>query len=552
MFEDIPNLDLLSDLSGRSVLVRADLNAPLHRQDNGAMGIADDFRIQQALPTLRWLVDRGATVTVASHLGRPRGRYHADLGIDPVRRRLNQLVPGVTVMENLRFDPGEEGNDPAFGAKLVRGQQFYVNDAFGACHRAHASIVYPPQVLPSVAGLLLGRELQAMATVLDTPARAFTVVVGGAKVTDKLGTIAALARRADQVLIGGAMALTFLAAQGRKVGASPIDETALDTCASLLDSAAPIVTPDDLVIVPVGDDPTHLSAEHIQAEHIQAEQIQIVSGDVPAGWQALDIGPRSRQHFADAISQSATVLWNGPMGRFEDPRFADGTSAVAHAIAACRGYTVVGGGDTVAAVRALHLAEQIDHLSSGGGAMLELLERGDLPGIAALRSQPFKPAAPRSQPARSSTPPAGSPPPDKAVPTPRPEASAQPVSAATMLGNLELPQPVQVPHAATLAEVATTLTDRHVSAVLVGTHPVWLVTEHDIAGALAAGLDPEASVDHIANRTPRWITTGSTVRDAVDMMVQRHVRELLVISPEGAVVGILPLALAARILLSRS
>jgi len=514
MFDDIPTLDDLGDLAGRRVLVRCDLNVPLRRQDGDAMVVADDFRIRAALPTLRWLVDRGAAVTVASHLGRPHGRVEPDLAIDPVRRRLAEFVPGLTVLENLRFDPGEEQGDPDFGARLVLDQDCYVDDAFGACHRAHASIVYPPTVLPSAGGLLLQRELAAMALVLDSPPRPFTVVVGGAKVADKLGTIGALARRADRVLIGGAMASTFMAAQGRHMGQSTVDSDAIDACAALLASGAPIELPEDLVIT---------STEPTGPDH-KAGDIQTVSGDIPAGWQAFDIGPRSRQRFASAIAGSATVLWNGPVGRFEDPSFAAGTWAVAAAVAHCRGYSVVGGGDTVAAVRSLGLAEQIDHLSSGGGAMLQLLEQGDLPGLAALRSGRV---APRRH-ARV-TPPA-------------------PASPRT-LDQMKLSEPVRVGHGSTIRDVAATMADHHVSCVFVGSHPMWLVTEHDVAGALAAGLDADASIDLIANRTPRWITTASTVRDAVDMMVQRRIRELLVLTPEGAPAGVLSLAEASRLLL---
>ncbi len=519
MFDDIPTLDDLGELAGRAVLVRCDLNVPLRRRDGEGVVVGDDFRVQSALPTLRWLVDRGAKVTVASHLGRPHGRPDPYLAIDPVRRRLAELVPGLTVLENLRFDPGEESGDRTFGARLVKGQDAYVNDAFGACHRAHTSIVYPPTVLPSAAGLLLRRELRAMAAVLDKPPRPFTVVVGGAKIADKLGTIGALAARADRVLVGGAMAFTFLAAQGRYLGESVVDGAAVQACAALLESGAPIELPEDLVIAPA--DAT--------APDRAPVGVRVVTGDVPAGWQALDIGPRSRQHFAKQIAASATVLWNGPVGRFEDPRFIEGTRAVAAAVAHCRGYSVVGGGDTVAAVRSLGLAERIDHLSSGGGAMVQLLEQGDLPGIAALRAS-----------TTAAVPTTRRPPGHRVLPSPASEMT---------LDQVDLVQPVGVGKGATLREVAATMTDSHTSCVFVGVHPLWLVTEHDVAGALAAGLEADAPVELVANRTPRWITTSSTVRDAVDMMVQRHIRELVVITPDGVPAGALPLADASRLLM---
>ena len=399
MFDDVPRLADLGPVSGRSVLVRADLNVRLLRSVRGPMVVADDFRILAARRTIGWLADHGARVTVAGHLGRPRGR-DPRLAMGPVRARLEQLVPGVTVLENLRFDPGEEANDPAFGAELVQGQDLYVNDAFGACHRAHASIVFPPTVLPSAAGHLLGHELDSLAEVVESPARPFVLVVGGAKVRDKLGTIRALAERADVLLVGGAMAFTFLAAQGRAVAESLVDESEVDECRELLRSGLEIELPIDL-IASSGTAAGRAAAAPKGAETGTATgsaagtaaggaprgsgEVRCFEGDLPAGWRAFDIGPKTRQRFRERIGRSGTVLWNGPMGVAEDARFASGTREVASAIAEAPGFTVVGGGDTVAVVRSLDLAARFDHVSSGGGAMLELIESGDLPGIAALR-----------------------------------------------------------------------------------------------------------------------------------------------------------------------
>jgi phosphoglycerate kinase len=376
MFEDIPRLEDLGPLAGRSVLVRADLNVPLRREPSGAYEVADQFRIVKAVPTLVWLRDRGAAVTVASHLGRPKGKVDEALRMEPVRRRLAMLVPGVEVLENLRFDPGEEAGDPAFGARLVQGHDCFVNDAFGACHRAHASIVYPPTVLSSASGLLLATELAALGRIIDHPARPFTVVAGGLKVVDKLATLRALAGSADRMAVGGAMALTFLAATGRRVGDSPVEAPELGPCRSFLALGTPVTLPTDLVAVRVTDD--HAGPG--------PADVDCFTGDVPKGWRVVDIGPDSRQRFVEQIEGSAALLWNGPMGVFEEPAFAEGTRVVAEAIAGCGGFTVVGGGDTVSAVRSFGLGDAYGHLSTGGGAMLELVRQGDLPGISALRA----------------------------------------------------------------------------------------------------------------------------------------------------------------------
>lgn len=378
MFEDIPQLEDLEPVEGRAVLVRADLNVPLQPATDGGREVADDFRIRKAVPTLRRLVDQGAVVTVASHLGRPKGHVDPVLSMAPVRRLLDQLVPGVRLLENLRFDPGEEANTPGFGAQLVAGQELYVNDAFAACHRAHASIVYPPGVLPSASGMLLAAELDAIGSVIDHPPRPFTVVAGGLKVADKLATLRALAGKAERVVVGGAMAMTFLLANGRQVGDSPVEPAEVEPCREFLRTGIPVALPTDVIAVPAGSVGT--GAARGPAD------VRCFEGDVPVGWQVVDIGPNTCAGFVEQIEGSASVLWNGPMGVFEDRPFEEGTRVIAEAVAGCGGFSVVGGGDTVTAVRRFGLEDRFGHLSTGGGAMLELVQLGDLPGLAALRA----------------------------------------------------------------------------------------------------------------------------------------------------------------------
>ena len=331
--------------------------------------IDDDLRIRAALPTIEWLRKHDvASVTACSHLGRPKGKPDPRYSMEPVRARLAELAPEVELLENLRFDPGEEGNDPAFVERLVAGRDLYVNDAFGSSHRAHASIVGPPARLPSAAGRLLAREVEVLGTLLHAPRRPFVAVLGGAKVHDKLGVIRALLARVDTLLVGGGMCFTFLAAQGHEVGDSLLEVDQLDACRELLAGPTPVLVPSDIVAAdPDGD------------------EVRTVSRDVPRRWRGFDIGPGTAAEFADAIVEAGTVFWNGPMGVFEDERFAAGTRAVAEAVAACRGFTVVGGGDSAAALAKFGLDGQVDHVSTGGGASLEYLEQGDLPGLAALR-----------------------------------------------------------------------------------------------------------------------------------------------------------------------
>ena len=368
---DVPRLEDLGDLSGQRVLVRCDFNVPLADGE-----ITDDLRIRAALPTLRYLQDAGAHVTTCSHLGRPKGAPDPAYSMDPVRRRLAELAPGVELLENLRFEPGETADDPAFVARLVDGQDVYVNDAFGASHRAHASVVGPPRHLPSAAGRLLAREVEVLGGLRTSARRPFVGIMGGAKVSDKLGVIDALLDVVDELIVGGGMCFTFLAARGANVGSSLLEEDMVETCARLLDSGAPIHLPLDVTALGPGGKVGDPSA---------GGEVRQVGTSMPDGWMGLDIGPGTAVEFCDLIAEARTVLWNGPMGVFEDERFAAGTRTVAEAVAECRGFSVVGGGDSAAAARQFGVDDRMDHVSTGGGAALELIEQGDLPGLAALR-----------------------------------------------------------------------------------------------------------------------------------------------------------------------
>lgn len=361
----IPVLEDLGDVAGRRVLVRTDFNVPLHDGE-----ITDDFRIRAALPTITWLTERGAQVVCASHLGRPKGEANPKYSMDPVRARLAELAPGVELLENLRFDPGEERNDPAFAAKLVKGVDAYVDDAFGAAHRAHASIVGPPKTLPSAMGRLMQREVEVLLGLRDDPKHPFVAVLGGAKISDKLGVVEALLEVVDALVIGGAMCFTFLAAQGNPIGDSLFEPDQVDTCRRLLGLGKTIHLPEDIVGVDANGDYATFGTR------------------LPDGAKGFDIGPGSAAAFSDVIMEARTVFWNGPMGMFEDERFAAGTRTVAQAMADTKAFTVVGGGDSAAALAQFGLDDDVDHVSTGGGASLELLELGDLPGLAALREAP--------------------------------------------------------------------------------------------------------------------------------------------------------------------
>jgi phosphoglycerate kinase len=370
----VPVLEDLPPLEGKRVLLRADFNVPV--QDGQ---ITDDLRIRAALPTIEWLQAHGATVVACTHFGRPKGEPNPKYSVAPIRARLAELAPGVELLENLRFDKGEEGNDPAFVARLIEGFDAYVNDAFGASHRAHASIVGPPQHLPSAAGRLLAREVEVLLDMREHPNRPFVAVLGGSKVSDKLKVIEALLTVADELLIGGGMCFTFLKAQGHSIGDSLCEDDMVDTCKALLASGASIRLPSDV---------TALGPDGVIGDPSAGGDVRQLGTSVPAGWKGLDIGPGSAAEFSDVILDARTVFWNGPMGVFEDPRFEGGTRTVAEAVAETTGFTVVGGGDSAAAVAQFGLAARIDHISTGGGASLELLETGDLPGLAALRGEP--------------------------------------------------------------------------------------------------------------------------------------------------------------------
>jgi phosphoglycerate kinase len=370
----VPTLEDLPPVAGNRVLLRADFNVPLRDGE-----ITDDLRIRAALPTIRWLHDQGAQVVACTHLGRPKGKVDPRYSVEPVRARLAELAPGVELLENLRFDPGEEANAPAFVARLVDGFDAYVNDAFGASHRAHGSIVGPPQHLPSAAGRLLAREVEVLVGLRTDPKRPFVAILGGSKVSDKLEVIEALLAVADELLIGGGMCFTFLRALGNGVGDSLCEDDMVDACGALLDQHA------DRLILPT--DITALGPGGKLMDPGAGGDVRQVGTTVPDGWTGVDIGPGTAADFGDRVAEARTVFWNGPMGVFEDPRFEAGTRAVAQAVADTRAFTVVGGGDSAAALAQFGLADRVDHVSTGGGASLELLEQGDLPGLAALRGE---------------------------------------------------------------------------------------------------------------------------------------------------------------------
>ena len=380
----IPLLEDLPDLDGKRVLVRVDFNVPLHIGVRGKATVADDFRITAALPTLRRLQDEGADVVAASHLGRPPGAPDPRWEMDPVRARLEALCPGIGLTENLRFDPGEKANDPAFVQRLIEGFDAYVDEAFGAAHRAHASIVGPPQFLPSAAGLRFAEEVEVLGCLLENPARPFVAVVGGAKIADKLDVLRVLATKVDTLVVGGGMAFTFLAARGQHVGSSLYDEAHLQECRELLESGVQILLPTDTRALEPGG-----TFGPPSEGHGPRGSVKVVEGDLPDGWTGLDIGPDTAATFAEVVASAGTVLWNGPLGAFEDKRFAGGTRVVAEAVAHSAGFSVVGGGDSVSALDELGLAEQVDFVSTGGGASLSFIEmEGHLPGIDALRQAP--------------------------------------------------------------------------------------------------------------------------------------------------------------------
>jgi phosphoglycerate kinase len=374
----LPLIDRWGDLSGARVLVRVDFNCPVAERE-GRTVVTDDFRIRATLPLLEELQRRGALVTCMTHFGRPKGKVDEKYSVEPIRQALNGLITGVQLLENLRFNPGEEANDEAFGRSLCEGFDYFVNEAFGASHRAHASIMVPPTVLPSAAGPNLAREVSTILGALQTPVRPFVAIVGGAKIKDKLGITKVLVEKADTVIVGGGMAYTFASSQGRTIGGSLFDASFVDQCRDLL-ATGKVLIPTDAVGLRLGQpfgsdggpDPVHSFSENI-----------------PLDCEGLDIGPKSIASFEEAISTAKTILWNGPMGVFEDSRFARGTEAVARAVARTDATSVIGGGDSVAAVQQFGLQDEVTFVSTGGGASLELVELGDLPGLHALRTSPF-------------------------------------------------------------------------------------------------------------------------------------------------------------------
>ena len=377
------------DVASKRVLVRCDFNVPL---ENGE--ITDDRRITEALPTIEYLLKNGAAVILCSHMGRPKG-VTPEFSLKPVAERLSELLnqdvpllpdcvgkeveatckslkPGqVVLLENVRFHPEEEKNDPAFARQLANLADVYVNDAFGTAHRAHASTAGVADYLPSAAGFLIGKEIEFLDKAVNNPDRPFVAIMGGSKVKDKIALIDNLLPKVDTLSIGGGMAYTFLKAQGLEIGKSLLDEASIEYAGQLLrDNPGKLLIPTDFIIAPEFS-PTS-PATTVQADGIPADQM------------GLDIGPDSRATFAKIIEAAGTVLWNGPVGVFEMDAFAEGTKAVAQAMANCNGLTIVGGGDSAAAVEKFGFADDMSHVSTGGGASLEFLEGKELPGIAAL------------------------------------------------------------------------------------------------------------------------------------------------------------------------
>ena len=389
-------IDDLGDLEGRRVFLRVDFNVPL--EDDR---VADDARIRAALPTIGSIREEGASVVLASHLGRPGGRWVEELRMEPVTRRLEELadfpvmqlgeVVGkdvrsacatlsaaeVAMLQNLRFEPGEEAGDAGFADELAALADVYVNDAFGAAHRRHASVVGVAERLPSAAGPVMLKEVEVLGALLESPDAPFVAILGGAKVSDKLGVIDSFLDRVDALLIGGAMAFTFLSAQGAETGDSLVEEEHLPSVRGSMKRAdergIPILLPEDVVV-----------AKEATAD---ARKRTVPADRIPKDHKGLDIGPRTVEEFTRVVAEARTVFWNGPMGVFELEPFALGTRGVAQAVAGADAFSVVGGGDSVAAIRRLGFEDAVDHLSTGGGASLEFLEGKTLPGVATLMEE---------------------------------------------------------------------------------------------------------------------------------------------------------------------
>ena len=384
-------------VKGKKVLVRCDFNVPLDADKN----ITDETRINAALPTIKYLLDNGAAVILCSHLGRPKGEFNMKYSLAPVAKRLSEKLgfevklakdvigpdakklaaevqPGQAVLlENVRFHAEEEKNDPAFAKELASMAELYVSDAFGTVHRAHASTAGVADYLPAVAGYLIGKELTFLGNAVENPVRPFVAILGGAKVKDKIGVITNLLEKVDTLIIGGGMSYTFSKAMGGEIGNSLLDAERIGLAKELMDSAkakgVKLLLPVDSVIANDFDNPTEIKT--------------VDAGCIPEGWQGLDIGPKTIALFSDAVKAAKTVVWNGPMGVFEKPEFAKGTLAIATAMAESDATTIIGGGDSAAAVTQMGLAPKMSHISTGGGASLEFLEGKVLPGVACLQDK---------------------------------------------------------------------------------------------------------------------------------------------------------------------
>ena len=385
------------DVKGKKVLVRCDFNVPLDADKN----ITDETRINAALPTIKYLLDEGAALILCSHLGKPKGVVNAKYSLAPVAKSLSEklgfevkLAPDCVgeevrkmvaelpcgkaiLLENLRFHTEEEANDPAFAKELADLAEVYVSDAFGTVHRAHASTAGVAAYLPAVAGFLIGKELDFLGNAVENPRRPFLAILGGAKVKDKLGVIGNLLEKVDTLIIGGGMAYTFMKAQGGKIGDSLVDDERLDQVLGFMKKAkekgVKLLLPVDTVIADAFEGYTEIK--------------NCKAGEVPDGWQGLDIGPETIKLFSDAVKEARTIVWNGPMGVFENPDFAKGTLAIATAMAESDAITIIGGGDSAAAVNQKGLGDKMSHISTGGGASLEFLEGKVLPGVACLEDK---------------------------------------------------------------------------------------------------------------------------------------------------------------------
>lgn len=384
------------DVKGKRVFVRVDFNTPMKDGE-----IADETRIRAAIPTIQQLVDNGAKVILSSHLGRPKGEVKEDLRLTAAGIRLSELmgqpvtkideVIGETVeaavanmkdgdivlLENVRFLPGEEKNDPELSAAFAKLADIYVNDAFGTAHRAHASTAGVAKYIPAVSGLLMEKELEVLGQKIDNPERPFTAIIGGAKVKDKIGVIDELLEKVDHLIIGGGLSFTFIKAQGHDIGKSLLEEDKIELAQKFIqkakDKGVELLMPIDAVV-----------AKEFSND---SETMEVDVDAIPSDWMGLDIGPKTAKKFAEVIEKSKLIVWNGPMGVFEMEKFANGTKVVADAMAKTAGFTVIGGGDSASAVKKLHVADEMDFISTGGGASLELMEGIELPGIAALNDK---------------------------------------------------------------------------------------------------------------------------------------------------------------------